>query len=291
MPCARRFGATCLLLYFPRRCGGWHPVTMWRMFRRQSQLNSRLRRWRAILVASRHMRQEFYQHGVSLDKLHLVPLPIDASFPQVTSFPRKRLRGRILFVGRLTDLKGIDHMMKAIPLAAENIGRPLSLTIAGDGPERTKLSNLAHRLGIEAEFAGSVQARQRADLMRQADLLAVPSLWPEPFALVGIEAGCLGLPAVGYSVGGIPEWLIPGLSGELAPGDPPTVEGLAEAMSRALADREHYAKLCRGAWEIAMQYTLDGHLENLEAILEAARQTPAECLYPKLSLHFYMSGK
>ena len=227
------------------------------------------------------MRQEFRQHGVDIDRIHLVPLPINTSLPQGIAPSERRLRGRILFVGRLTDLKGADHLMKAIPQAAEKIGRPLTVTIAGDGPERTKLRSLAHRLGIEAEFAGWVQAEQKADLMRQSDLLAVPSLWPEPFALVGIEAGCLGLPAVAYSVGGIPEWLIPGRSGELAPGDPPTVEGLAKAIFRALADREHHAKLCQGAWEIAMQHTLDGHLENLEAILEAAKQTPAEYLYPK----------
>ena len=106
--------------------------------------------------------------------------------------------------------------------------------------------------------------------MRQADLLAVPSLWPEPFGLVGIEAGCFGLPAVGYAVGGIPDWLIPGQTGELAPGDPPTVEGLAEAMARALADPEHHARLSRGAWELSKQFDTPRHLAMLEPILSAA---------------------
>src|SRR2546425_677001 len=36
-PCDRRFGSACLLQYFPRRCGGRNPITMWRQFRRESQ--------------------------------------------------------------------------------------------------------------------------------------------------------------------------------------------------------------------------------------------------------------
>ena len=270
-PCARRFGPSCLLLYYPRRCGGLHPGTMWGMFRRQSRLNSGLPRFRSVLVASRHMLHEFQQNGVSRDKLYLVPLPATDMIPQPVAPTRGRPQGRILFVGRLTGLKGVDYLIKALSKVAEKIGR-VTLTIAGEGPERQRLADLANRLGIEAEFTGWLQTQRKLDLIRQADLLAVPSLWPEPFGLVGLEAGSLGLPAVGYAVGGIPDWLIPGRSGELAPGDPPTVDGLTQAIIRALADPDHYATLCRGAWETAAQFTMEAHLAKLEPILRAAGQ-------------------
>jgi glycosyltransferase involved in cell wall biosynthesis len=103
--------------------------------------------------------------------------------------------------------------------------------------------------------------------MHHADLLAVPSLWPEPFGLVGIEAGSLGLPAVGYASGGIPDWLVPGETGELAPSDPPTVDGLSDAIVRAFASGEHHAKLCLGAWKQAQRFTLEKHLAQLEPLL------------------------
>jgi glycosyltransferase involved in cell wall biosynthesis len=279
-PCDRQFGSACLVLYYPRRCGGLHPATMWAMFRRQSQLNSQLRQFQSILVASKHMQREFQKHGVRPDNLQIVPLPTTDILPQATAPVQKIPQGRILFIGRLTDLKGADYLIRAIPQAASKIGRPLMLTIAGDGPERLKLQNLAVRVGIKVEFTGWLQTDRKLDLLRQADLLAVPSLWPEPFGLVGIEAGCLGLPAVGYAVGGIPEWLKPGQSGELAPSDPPTVEGLAEAMVRVLADADHYARLCRGAWETARCFTLDAHLATLEPVLRAAKHTPAADSYP-----------
>jgi glycosyltransferase involved in cell wall biosynthesis len=126
---------------------------------------------------------------------------------------------------------------------------------------------LAREFQVRAEFTGWLGSAEKLELLRQSDLLAVPSLWPEPFGLVGIEAGCVGLPAVGFAVGGIPDWLIPGYSGELAPADPPTVEGLAEAIVRALSDPTGHAKLSRGAWEVARRFTLASHLAKLEPIL------------------------
>ena len=121
---------------------------------------------------------------------------------------------------------------------------------------------------LKAEFPGYVSGSKKAELIDQADLLVVPSLWPEPFGLVGIEAGSHGLPAVAFDVGGISDWLIPGYSGELAPGNPPTVDGLADAIARALSDPSHYADLCRGAREVAGRFTLAAHVSKLESILE-----------------------
>ncbi|MGP0073333.1 MAG: glycosyltransferase family 4 protein [Bryobacteraceae bacterium] len=279
-PCARQFGAACLLLYYPRRCGGLNPRTMWKLFQLQSEKKSRLAEYQAVLVASRHMYREYQQHGVGEDRLHLVPLPMDDNPAGAASPPRKALGYRVLFVGRLMDVKGITYLLRAIPRAAAKLERSLHLTIAGDGPQGAELEGLARRLSLAVEFTGWVDTEQRSNLMRQADLLAVPSLWPEPFGMVGIEAGRFGVPAVGFRVGGIPDWLIPGQTGELAPGDPPAVEGLAEAIVRALGDGEHYQKLCAGAWEFARQFSLDRHIPQLEAILSA--RTPAQPLIPSI---------
>ncbi|HEX9582458.1 MAG TPA: glycosyltransferase, partial [Gemmatimonadales bacterium] len=91
--------------------------------------------------------------------------------------------------------------------------------------------------------------------------------------LVGLEAACVGLPSVGYAVGGIPEWLIAGETGELAPGDPPTTEGLAHAITRALNDPPHYQRLRRGAWEQVARFTMERHLNALLPVLEDAGRT------------------
>jgi glycosyltransferase involved in cell wall biosynthesis len=272
-PCNRRFGPACLLLHYPRRCGGMHPGTMFKMFWLSAEMNRHLPNYRAVLVASAHMRREFQRHGVLSNRLHLVPLPNTGAVPSNVN-ARATSRDRVLFVGRLTKLKGVAHLFRAIPIAARKLARPLSVTVAGSGPERRKLQALAHELAVTTEFLGWVPSERQSDLLREADLLAVPSLWPEPFGLVGIEAGAHGLPAVAYNVGGISDWLIAGQSGELAPGDPPTVEGLADAIVRALSDPDHYSNLCRGARQVSSRFNLDVHLSRLEDVLATAGQMP-----------------
>jgi glycosyltransferase involved in cell wall biosynthesis len=266
-PCNRHFGPMCLVMHHPRRCGGLNPFRAWQMYQSQVQRNSRLLEYRAILVASKHMYREFEDHGVAEDRLRLAPLPLTESTTQVDP-PLPRIPGgNLVFVGRLTNLKGVDYLIRAIPKAAESLRRSLTLTVLGDGPELTRLQRLGKTVNVSIKFAGWVESTQKAHLLRQADLLVVPSLWPEPFGLVGLEAASLGIPAVAYAVGGIPDWLIPGETGELASGDPPTVEGLAESIVRALRDQEHYVALCRGAWALANNFTMCTHVTQLEEIL------------------------
>jgi len=103
----------------------------------------------------------------------------------------------------------------------------------------------------------------------------VPSVWPEPFGLVGLEAGAFGVPSVAYDVGGIGEWLKEGENGWLAPGDPPTVEGLADLLARAAADPGALADLRSGARAAAERMSLAAHVERLERVFFDATASPA----------------
>jgi glycosyltransferase involved in cell wall biosynthesis len=265
--CTRAFGPACLMLYYPRRCGGLHPGTMFRMFRETQRENEQLRRYAAVLVASRAMYDELLRHDLPEGKAHLVRYPAtDISAPDEPPAP-KELTNQILFLGRLTDVKGVDYLIRAMPRVAQILGRPVTLSVAGEGPAGGQLRELTAQLGAPVSFAGWAGTREKTNLIRASDLLAVPSVWPEPFGLVGIEAGALGVPAAAYAVGGIRDWLTPGENGELARADPPTVEGLAQAIGRALRSPQHYAHLCHGAWEVARHFTLTSHLDRLDDIL------------------------
>jgi glycosyltransferase involved in cell wall biosynthesis len=272
-PCERRFGPACLLLHYPRRCGGLSPWTAWRNYRRQAERQALFSEYRSVLVASTHMYREFQRNGVSPDRLRVVPLPPPDGAPPALPPAQAAPGGRVLMIGRLTALKGGHYLIPAISRASAQLGRQLTLTIAGDGSERPRLEDLARKFQVSVDFAGWVNSQRIMEHLRATDVLAVPSLWPEPFGLVGIEAARLGVPAVGYAVGGIPDWLIPGETGELAPGDPPTIEGLADAIVRLAADPGHYAELCQGAWRNAGRYSLEAHLTRLELTLGDGRNT------------------
>ncbi len=272
VPCSRRFGASCLALYYPRRCGGLNPLTMLGLYSQQRRRNQLLHHYRAILAASRQMREELRKHGVAPERLHLLPLFPTNHSPDAEPPQPCEMTGRILMVGRFTNPKGGLLLVRAVAQARGFLERPLTLDLAGEGPELPKMMALARREGMPVNYCGWAGAKERENLFRSADLLAVPSTWPEPFGLVGIEAACFGLPSVAFAVGGIRDWLVAGETGEEADGDAPTPRGLAEAVARALRDPEHHQRLRVGAWHMAHRFSLTSHLERLEKFLEAAQK-------------------
>jgi glycosyltransferase involved in cell wall biosynthesis len=272
-PCGRRFGPMCLVQYFPRRCGGLHPRTMWRLYRREQVRRELLTEYRAVLTLSQHMRREYLQHGLTPERVICLPPLVEEGSGQTPERTRPwgQQGWRLLFLGRMDRLKGGDLLLQALPRVRREVGQPIHLDLGGEGPQRQAWQRLAQRVqrheGITVAFHGWLTADQRDALLRQADLLVVPSVWPEPFGLVGLEAGRLGVPAVAFAVGGIPEWLHDGVTGKLAPAQPPSVAGLASAIAECLRDRVVHQRLAQGAMEFARRHTLDRHLDALEAAL------------------------
>src|SRR5262249_24135405 len=149
------------------------------------------------------------------------------------------LSNRILLVSRLTQIKGAHLAVPAVARASALLSRDLELVVAGEGPEQEAMSIAAARAGLRYRATGFVDAPTRTALMRDSDALLVPSLWSEPFGLVGIEAGCVGLPAVGFGLGGIPDWLRGSEAGERVDG-PYTAHALGEALARLLGDKDRH---------------------------------------------------
>jgi glycosyltransferase involved in cell wall biosynthesis len=152
---------------------------------------------------------------------------------------------RLLFAGRMESLKGGTVLLDALPLVSSALSRPLVLTFAGDGSGRFGWARRADAIvrrhpAMRIEFTGWIEPAALAALFDSSDLLVVPSLWPEPFGLVGPEAGMRGLPAAAFAAGGIPEWLTDGVNGALAYGLPPAAADLADC-DRALPARSRRA--------------------------------------------------
>ena len=271
-PCQRTLGLRCLAAYFPRGCGGKNPLTMVRRYWIECRRCANFGLFHAVIVASRHMLNEYRNHGVAEERLHLAPLfPTDVT-PDSSPPVVRAMTGQILFLGRLNAVKGGRVLIDAVDLARQRLKRPLEIVVAGDGPEREFMERAAAAVNLAIRFEGWVDPVRRTQLMRQADVLAVPSLWPEPFGLVGIEAGCVGLPAAGFAVGGIPDWLEPGVSGEST--HSLTTAALADALTRVLCDPAHWQRLRRGAWEISRRFSPGTHLAQLEPILQRCALVP-----------------
>lgn len=282
-PCARRFGWQCLALYYPRRCGGWNPVTMVRLFRQQRDRLELLSRYGAIVTHSTHMQKEYLNHGYDTARVFNVRYGADLEATPETddrtrAVPSSESRPwNLVFVGRMDRLKGGRELLEALPLVLHRIDREIRLTFAGDGPERRAWEAVAARVcqrepRLHVAFPGWVARRAVDTLLAQSDLLVLPSLWPEPLALVGLEAARYRLPVAAFAVGGITDWLMSGRNGFLAPGNPPTVGGLADAITACLRDAKTHARLREGAAHASPGFAFDAHVELLlRAFADVAR--------------------
>ena len=135
------------------------------------------------------------------------------------------------------------------------VGSSASCHVRGRGPDRKIWQRRAARVqaqnrNVIIQFAGWVKSAKREALFCDSDLMVLPSVWPEPFGLVGPEAGLRQLPIVAFDVGGISDWLWNGVNGYLANADPPTSQNLAEAIINSLTDPAKYESLRRGALEV-----------------------------------------
>jgi glycosyltransferase involved in cell wall biosynthesis len=165
----------------------------------------------------------------------------------------------------MESLKGGHYLIEALPEVVRAARRPVRLVLAGDGRDRKRWEAIAQRVqsttpNLAIEFTGWVPQQRVSALMKNVDLLVVPSLWPEPLGSVGPAAAQHGLPAAAFASGGIPQWLVDGVSGHLAPSDPPTPAGLARAIIQCLEDPAHYTALRHGARKVGAGFTMERHL-------------------------------
>ena len=266
-PCGRTLGPACLLHYLPRRCGRASPIAMIRDYAWGKAQRDLLGRYKAIVVASRFMRDEFLRVGVPPSQVRAIPLfapPVGT----VVAVSRPRPID-VLFLGRLTNLKGPDVVIDAAARAGRQLGRRLNVMLAGDGPERAYIADLAVTGRVNVTFPGWVGSSERDRLLRESAILAIPSRWPEPFGLVGLEAAAFGTPSVAFDTGGIHDWLTNDENGRLV--DPAAdSDGMGDAIAEILRDPALHCRLATGAREAATRFRLDVHVSAVIRVLESA---------------------
>jgi glycosyltransferase involved in cell wall biosynthesis len=238
-----------------------------------------IKRYRAVMTHSDYLKAEYIRHGISEERVHSVvycvqPL-LDAAHLQSRNNAAEPEAWHLAFAGRMDALKGGGLLVDCLPALRARSGKPIHLVLAGDGPERQKWERAALQVmqstrDVSVEFTGWLTDRPLAELFDASDLLVMPSILPEAFGLVGVQAGFQGLPAVAFDVGGIAAWLVDGVTGHLAPGNPPTADGLVRTIMKCLGNGDHYLKLRRGAAEMARRFLPQAHIDELLTIFRAA---------------------
>ncbi len=219
----------------------------------------------ALLVGSRYMRDELLMNGFPRDKVSILHPVVSMEKAEPAPVPDAN---HILYVGQLIRGKGVDILLHALKALRDNASCDFKATIIGTGNAEYKLKTLAIELGLSnhVEFKGWVPNHKLGAFYQSAKVLVVPSRWPEPFGMIGLEAMRYGRPVVGFDVGGIPDWLEHNVTGLLAPEQ--DANALSWAIARILSDTKLANKLGHNGYiSLHESFTFDRYLDHLEAIL------------------------
>jgi glycosyltransferase involved in cell wall biosynthesis len=232
--------------------------------KREIELN---RKCDSLLVYSEYQKEELARNGFDPAKIEVRdPVHDSGGAGSVSSFDERNL---VLFVGQVIRGKGVDLLLRALA----KVQAPFQAEILGEGNHRPYCERLCARLGLgdRVKFHGFVARDELKQYYQQASLLAVSSVWPEPFGLVGREAMCHGLPVVAFDAGGIREWLFDGENGFLVPWK--DTNRFAERIEQLLRDKNLARQLgWRGRELVSQQQEASRQICPVEQVLVRAAQ-------------------
>jgi glycosyltransferase involved in cell wall biosynthesis len=211
-----------------------------------------------ILAGSTHT-QNWIQTMFGLTRDRIVPFAENGLEDHFfASQPRtlKTNQLNLLFVGRLVPYKAADIAIEAISRLTPSQQQQVSLTIVGDGSQRSALEQQVAALGLKdrIQFVGWVAQSQTRHYYQQADVFCFPSIREFGGAVV-LEAMAAGLPCIVTDYGGIGEYVTPEMGFKIEPRSRAfLVEGVTQSIQAFLDRPEQYESMSQAALAQAEQF-------------------------------------
>jgi glycosyltransferase involved in cell wall biosynthesis len=184
----------------------------------------------AWIALSQAQRKKHIQIGLPEEKVHVIPHFYEPEGDPPPPSPE----GDVLFLGRLSAEKGVDHLLRAWKLIPPSNRR---LCIAGDGPELPKLRALTRSLSLtNVDFLGFLDKDQQRVAWRRIAFSVIPSISSEPFPLTFLESWTNGRTFVSNRLGAMAEVVKEGKDGLLA--EPFSAKSLAGQIQKLISAPE-----------------------------------------------------
>ncbi len=201
------------------------------------QLREKTKRAKFVACISHFARSQamYFSDPSDWDKLHIIHCGVIPERYERSAPKDDKTGTNLLFVGRLTAIKGLRVLFEAFATARET--RPdLTLTLVGDGDDRAHLERLAAPFGDAVRFAGFLSQDGVAEALAEADALVLPS-FAEGLPVVLMEALASATPVICTQVAGVGELVEEGVSGFRVPA------GDAETLAARIGDLADDPKL------------------------------------------------
>ncbi|MFC2171033.1 glycosyltransferase family 4 protein [Acidobacteriota bacterium] len=172
---------------------------------------------------------------------------------------------RLLYLGRIEDNKGVDLLCMAFVRAASRFPA-LRLDIAGWGSLEDSLKDKYGDHG-RITFHSSAFGERKAQLLAESVAVVVPSVWPEVFGIVIVEAYASGKPVIATRIGGIPEVVDEHETGLLIP--PNDVEALENALCAVADNPASFRSMAQNCFRAARRYALESITQSYLDVYES----------------------
>lgn len=263
--CTQPMGTACVVNSVVHGCvAGPRPATL-RRLRARENLREALLLLDGIDVGSQFMASLCVRNGIAAERVTAIAPPVDPRALATPPAPMPSER-RLLFAGRLVRDKGLGSLVGALARIPAEL-RP-QLDVGGaPTPESDAVVAAAPALGVRLRMLGRQDRAAFAGSIDAARAIAVPSLWPEPFGMMGIEAYARGRPVAAYAVGGIPEWI--------GDGGIAVRRGDEAALARAIVevlDERRWNQFAQAARRLAERYTPEAYADRLLPVLFPTRR-------------------
>jgi glycogen(starch) synthase len=234
-----------------------------------------------VIAVSHFIRQDLIRLGYPGDRISVVHhgvAPEWITAPPEPTYPHPNMAGRpvIFHPARMGFGKGSHVVVEAFAKVRERIPEAF-LVLAGTNKtvdwghsqpsQVTELFERIRELGLEESVGVDTYSWESMRGLYDASTVVVyPSVAPEPFGIVVIEAMARGRPVIISSSGGMPELVVPNISGVVV--RPGSVEDLQEALTQLLTDGELRRRLADAARQrVRSHFTAEAMVDNTERIL------------------------
>ncbi|HUY82830.1 MAG TPA: glycosyltransferase [Acidobacteriaceae bacterium] len=229
-----------------------------------------------FLCVSEFIRRRAIERGFPEEKLCLHPIGIDVDYFRPAASPP--CAPIVLFVGRLVEVKGCTHLLRAMRQVEAQIPEA-QLVVVGDGPLRPQLQAQAAATLRRCTFTGALTADAVRQWMQRAAVVAVPSDAREGFCLVACEAQSMRIPVVGFAGPGLSESIASEESGLLVPQG--NAGALADAIITLLRNQALAARMgSAGRRRVKQHFNLKQQTALLEAKYDQVLGVTASDMQP-----------